>query len=230
MTQVLRKEKKFLLARREFYTLKGQLDRVLHGDPHNGASGYRVRSLYFDSIYDRDFNEKAEGVELRRKLRLRIYSPDSPTALLEMKQKQGELQRKRSLLLPRRDAEALAGGDPRCLLRCTGEQRQFALECYGLMTRLCYRPKAVVEYRRTAYIARENHIRITFDRDIAATESCCSLFSPHLLMAPVLDPSAVVLEVKYNGFLLSYIQRLLNAADRPEVSVSKYCRARQSLL
>lgn len=230
MTQVLRKEKKFLLARREFYALKGQLDQVLHGDDHNGPLGYRVRSLYFDSVYDRDFNEKEEGVELRRKIRLRTYSPDSPTALLEIKQKQGDLQLKRSLRLDREDAEEMAGGNYGCLLRCSGDQRQFALECYGLMNRLCYLPKTIVEYQRMAYVARENRIRVTFDQNIVATESSLALFSPKLLMNPVLDPSAVVLEVKYNGFLLSYFQRLLNTVDRSETSVSKYCLARQSRL
>ena len=31
------------------------------------------------------------------------------------------------------------------------------------MHRLCYRPKAVVEYQRRAFIAKENQIRITLD-------------------------------------------------------------------
>ena len=73
----------------------------------------------------------------------------------------------------------------------------------------CYRPKAVVEYRRQAYVARENHIRITLDSQIIATESSFDLFSPSLPMYAVMDPFHMVLEVKYNGFLLSYIKDLL---------------------
>lgn len=46
------------------------------------------------------------------------------------------------------------------------------------------------------------------------------------LQYPVLDPFYVVLEVKYNGFLLSYIKSLINGVDRSELSVSKYCLAR----
>lgn len=228
MNQVLRKEKKFLLPLQEFYNLKNQLDAVLHGDPHNGPLGYCVRSLYFDTIYDGDFKEKVEGLELRRKIRLRCYSPDSEFAMLEMKQKQGDMQKKRSLRVVREDALKLTRGDYSPLLSFQGEQEAFALECYGLMHRQCYRPKAIVEYQRMAYIAKENKIRVTFDSHVTATESCMDLFSPKLLMNPVLDPALVVLEVKYNRFLLSYIQQMLNVVDKSELSVSKYYLARQN--
>lgn len=228
MNQVLRKEKKFLLGRREFYQMKHELDLVLHGDTHNGAFGYRVRSLYFDTIYDRDFYEKVDGVELRRKLRLRCYDPNANFAMLEMKQKQGDTQLKRSLRVGREDAIRLTHGDYSPLLHYSGEQAAFALECYGMMRYRCYLPRTIVEYQRMAYVAKENRIRVTFDHNIVATESCMELFSPNLLMAPVMDPSFVVLEVKYNGFLLSYIKQLLSLADRSETSVSKYYLARQN--
>lgn len=228
IAQVMRKEKKFLLSRWEFYGLKHRLDGVLHGDPHNGPEGYRVRSLYFDSIHDRDYFEKLSGLELRRKLRLRCYDPTGDFAMLEMKQKQGDTQKKRSLRLAREDAQRLCQGDFRPLLGYGGEQEAFAMECYGMATRLCYRPCTIVEYQRMAYIGKENRIRITLDHNIVATESCMDLFAPDLAMNPVLDPSLAVLEVKYNNFLLSYFQRLLNVVDRPEVSVSKYYLARQN--
>ena len=40
----------------------------------------------------------------------------------------------------------------------------------------------------------------------------------------------MVLEVKYNGFLLSYLRDLLNEVERSELSVSKYCLARSVCL
>ena len=36
----------------------------------------------------------------------------------------------------------------------------------------------------------------------------------------------MVLEVKYNGFLLSYIKDMLSGAANGELSVSKYCLSR----
>ena len=145
--------------------------------------------------------------------------------MLEMKQKQGSQQQKRSLRMEREDAARLILGDYTPLL---SYEEPFAAECYGLMTMQCYRPKAVVDYKRRAFIAKENKIRVTFDSDIRATEGGFDIFSDRLAMYPVLDPFNAVLEIKFNGFLLSYIKDLMELADRSELSVSKYCLARSA--
>ncbi len=194
-------------------------------DPHNGINGYAVRSLYFDTPYDTDFFEKQAGVELRRKLRLRCYDPKQDFAMLEMKQKQGARQLKRSLRVSRRDALSLIDGDYRPLL---DYNNPFAAEVYGLMRTRAYIPRTIVQYNRKAFIAKENKIRVTFDNQIVATESCFDLFSEHLNMNPVLDPYDAVLEVKFNGLLLNYIQSMINCIDKSELSVSKYVLARQN--
>ena len=225
MNQVLREEKKFLISLQEATHISHRLAQVMQEDPHNGMHGYLIRSLYFDSIDDRDYHEKIAGVELRRKLRLRCYDPKADFAMLEMKQKQGANQRKRSLRLPRAEAQRLICGDYSSLL---SHPEPFASECYAVMHHYCYRPKTIVEYNRKAFIAKENKIRITFDSRIISTESCFDLFSPRLNMNPVLDPYDVVLEVKYNGFLLGYLRELINSTDRGELSVSKYVLARQN--
>ena len=223
MNEVLRQEKKFAINIADGVVLGGRLGAAMHADAHNGPQGYEIRSLYFDTPDDQDFVDKVDGLELRRKIRLRTYSPQSDFAVLEMKQKEGAYQRKRSLRLRREDAERLCRGDYQPL---TAYEDPFAAECYGLMHCRCYRPKAVVEYRRQAFVARENHIRITLDSRIIATESSFDIFSEHLPMYAVMDPFQMVLEVKYNGFLLSYLKDLLDMVERSELSVSKYCLAR----
>ena len=100
------------------------------------------RSLYFDTLDDQDFADKVDGLELRRKIRLRIYSPSASFAMLEMKQKEGAYQRKRSLRLNREDAERLCRGDYRPL---QAYDDPFAASAMVLYCR-CYRPKAMVEY------------------------------------------------------------------------------------
>ena len=164
-------------------------------------------------------------MELRRKLRLRLYDPRGDFAMLEMKQKQGMYQKKRSLRLAREDAQRVARGDYTPLAESTDP---FAQECYAVLQCHTYRPKTVVEYRRKAFIAKENRIRITLDHQIAASESHLDPFDPALVLNPVLDPWLAVLEVKYNGFLLSYIREIINSCNRSELSVSKYCFARSA--
>lgn len=223
MRNVSRKEKKFLVDMASAKQLEGLLSQVVPGDLHNGSHGYPVRSLYFDTLHDRDFAEKLFGTDPRRKVRLRVYDPTADFALLELKQKQGENQRKRSLPLMRAEARRLIEGDFDGLL---DRPEPFAAEIHALMSINGYRPKAIVEYDRTAFIAKENKTRVTFDRNIRATELNQGLFDPKLPLYPVFDPFNVVLEVKFDGFLLSYVRSVLNMVDKSELSVSKYCLAR----
>lgn len=225
MREVLRNERKFMIGCVEFAKKSHELRQLLHQDPHNGPHGYLIRSLYFDTEYDSDFFDKEYGMEVRKKLRLRIYDPQSESAVLEMKQKQGERQLKRSLRLRREDALRLIDGDYSPLL---SYPEAFAAEVYVLMNSRLYRPRTIVQYQRLAFAAKENDIRITFDHQISATQSSFDLFSQNLPLNPVMERDRVVLEVKYNGFLLSYIQRMLDSIDKSEQSVSKYCMARQA--
>lgn len=159
--------------------------------PHNRGDGYPIRFLYFDSLEDRDFQEKVDGVALRRKIRLRCYGPDSDFALLEVKQKEADLQKKRSLRLSREAAVRLTQGDYGVLLSL---QEPLAQECCAVMNIHGYQPRSVVEYGRRAFIARENKIRVTFDHHITGMESCVDIFDGALPQYP--DTSLVVLEVK----------------------------------
>lgn len=223
MNEVLRQERKFLINLKDYHRVSHDLRAVMMEDKHNRGDGYNIRSLYFDSIDDRDYEEKEDGVEVRRKIRLRCYGPDQDFAVLEMKQKQGANQKKRSLRVTRADAITLIGGRYSVLLQYPDS---FAGECFGVMNMHCYRPKAVVEYKRRAFIAKENNIRVTFDHHIIATEANMNIFDPHLIQYPVMDQEMVVLEVKYNGFLLSYIKNALRTVDGSELSVGKYALSR----
>ena len=227
MNEVLRQENKYLLNSIDHMRINNKLKSFLQEDSNNGIDGYKVRSLYFDTINEDDYEEKEAGIELRRKIRLRIYNPSDDTAKLEMKQKQGNAQKKRSLTVSREDAVELTKGNYYPLLKY---EDPFAAELFGYMTMKCYRPKTIVQYNRKAFIARENKTRITLDSHIISTESSYDIFLENLPMNPVLDEYNSVLEVKFNGFLLSYIKDILNLADRSPLAVSKYCLARKSTL
>jgi len=123
-------------------------------------------------------------------------------------------------------AQRVIAGDYSVLLQLESD---FADECYSIMTMRCYRPKTVVSYTRKVFVANENEIRITFDHHIKGTEANFDIFSPQLIENPIFDPYKVVLEVKYNGFLLSYIKDIIQTKNESERAVSKYCFGRQLL-
>lgn len=223
MLNILRQEEKYPLNFQEAIQFQHLFSQLLMPDPYSQNGSYMVRSLYFDTVDDRDFFDKLTEQNLRHKIRLRIYSPEDGTAKLEMKQKSGIYQRKRSLTVSREDALALIDGQYAVLLNYPEE---FAAELYCLMNSECYRPKSIVEYQRQAFMARENNIRLTFDSGISATESSFDLFSPNLPLYPVYDLDKVTFEVKYDGFMLSYIKEIISSVDRRSLSSSKYCLSR----
>ena len=221
--EVLRQERKFDLNLTEAAGCEQALRHYMRPDPHNGSQGYLVRSLYFDTYLNRDFWDKSGGYPQRKKLRLRSYSPRDGFALLEMKQKDGAQQRKRSLRVSREEAEQLIQGRYSLLLDLDDP---FAAECHSLLETLFYRPKVLIEYRRTAYLLPTNSIRITFDREIRAQTGHLDLFADPFLGAPVFPGFHTILEVKYNHFLPSYIRDALRYVDASECSASKYGMSR----
>ena len=223
MTEVLRQEKKYLIDIKQYYQLSRRFSNLLMEDKHSSGDGYVIRSLYFDQLDDNDFEEKIEGLEVRKKIRLRNYGENPQSAKLEMKQKQGTMQKKRSLTLDKEQSRRLVSGDYSVLLESSSS---FAGECFGLMHMQCYRPKAVVTYMRKVFIAKENEIRITFDHHIKGSEVNFNIFSNDLVVNSIFDPFLVVMEVKFNGFLLSYIKDIINEVNASELSVSKYCLSR----
>ena len=116
-----------------------------------------------------------------------------------MKQKQGSNQLKRSLTISREHAEELMKGHYEVLLEYSDP---FATECYGVLKTNCYIPKVIVEYKRMAFVFKENDTRITFDSNISASKLTGRFLEEYAGCFPVIHPGCVVMEVKYNNFPL----------------------------
>ncbi|MGI6176691.1 MAG: polyphosphate polymerase domain-containing protein [Christensenellales bacterium] len=220
---VARKEIKYLLDTKTAFSLQRKLGLILPVDRQATQGGYLVRSLYFDTLYDKDYYDKIDGLEMRRKIRLRIYSPEDTTAKLEVKEKWGGDQWKRSATISKEDARRLIAGDYHALRQ--KNLSPFLRTVLLKMETEVYLPKTIVEFRRLAFIGQTNNTRITFDSQLKAIESNFDLFSRNLSFYPILYP--MILEVKYNHFLLSSIKQLLNLADQVPVATSKYALGRQ---
>lgn len=221
---VVRTEKKYSISSYQQNTLLHRLAPIMRTDQHSGSGGYRVRSLYFDSIYDNDYFDKISGLEIRKKIRLRIYAPEQTTVKLELKQKQGGAQKKSSLSITKKLAEEIICGQYTGLAELNSD---LALTLYQILETGLYRPKCIVEYHRIAFVEESNDTRITMDSEIGMSPFCDRFFDKQLSFIPVRKEP--VLEVKYNGFLLSNIKQVLDFADAPELAISKYAMSRQAL-
>ena len=223
MIDVSRRELKYLISLERVTELKRHLSSVMQKDAYTNAEGYRVRSLYFDTPFDSDFEQKVDGYDKRQKIRLRVYDPKAETVKLELKEKDGTVQRKCSLLLSREEAERMIAGDYMFLME---RKEPLAHWLYTFLMTKCYRPKCIVEYDRYAFCEKTNDIRVTFDMNLRATEASYDLFCENLVLYPVAAPSEVTMEVKYSGFLFTYIKNIISKTEKMQISNSKYCRAR----
>ncbi|KAF1305075.1 polyphosphate polymerase domain-containing protein [Enterococcus saccharolyticus] len=223
LLDVKRREIKYRISLATALRAQNFLKQVLPADPYNGIHGYMVRSLYFDSIYHDDLEDKLDGIEDRRKIRLRIYSPTDQTVKLELKSKNGEWQQKQSLRLSKSQALRLIACDYEVLKEVP---HSLAEQLFVTMSREAYQPQVIVQYNRYAFMLDTNDIRVTFDQHLVATESSLDLFGEGLNFYPVGYSDDVTLEIKYNHFLLSYVRDLLDQIDKSSLSYSKYVMSR----
>ena len=218
MISVSRRELKYLMNYEDSIRLQGELESLLNLDKHSQNGYYNVRSLYFDSWNNKDFVQKLDGVERRRKIRLRIYDVQQKNAKFEIKEKYGAYQKKDSLIVDRTDAQKYMKGEYGGLL---DHDEETAMKLYSLLTLGAYRPAAIVEYERRAYTYSEFNTRITFDRNVRTSETFFDLYSSDIPFVPVYMDQ-VILEVKYNGVLLESVKSILGKYNLNNVSVSKY--------
>jgi len=219
---VYRNEKKYELSPMESLELQKEMQILLEPDPFSKNGFYHVRSLYFDTINHKDYLEKSDGVQNRRKIRLRCYDTEDQTVKFEIKEKKGNYQHKSSLIISREEARAIQEGDYEVLLNYEGE---IALSLYTKLLLGCYRPAALIEYDRRAFIYPEYQTRITFDTNVKTSEMETNLFEEEVAWTPVMG-DRTILEVKYDQYLFHPISKVLEKHHLNQVSFSKYGNGR----
>ena len=219
---VNRREMKYLLTKPQSVLLQQELSKILMPDNYARGGYYRVRSLYFDSLENIDFHEKLCGAQKRKKIRLRIYGADKETVKLELKEKDGAYQKKLSLFVTKEEALALIHRQYHILLERTEETARLF---YVTLTQGAYRPAAIVEYDRRAFVHPEFVTRVTFDEKITHCMAGYEFFRDDLPLMPV-DGDQVILEVKFNGTLVEPVRAVLGKYGLSNLSVSKYVMAR----
>ena len=221
-----RHELKFLLSAEEAEYLAKRLRLAMQPDPHAGPTGrYLIRSLYFDTPFDRAVEEKVSGVEFRDKYRIRIYNYTDKTIKFERKHKNGPLIKKESVSLTRQQCDAVIAGEYGFLLH---KKEPFAKELYAALRTEYWRPKVLVDYEREPFIFPLEDVRVTFDRDVRTGLHCTDLFNPRAVMIPATEyGSGCILEVKYNRYLPAFVRMLIQTDASLHTAASKYLACRQ---
>lgn len=221
-----RYELKFLCTQLQIEMLCSQLDFLMEKDPHSGAGGfYAIRSLYFDDYDNSAMRQKEDGLDERKKYRIRSYLSGMDDCFrLEIKYRNRDKIRKESCELTpeevgrilHREAVETAYDSGRAVLA----QFELARE------RMLLQPAVIVEYDRVPYVYPEGNVRITMDRNICASPDTGEFMKKDLVTVPVLERGFHLLEVKYDEYLPDFIRHALQIVSLNKISFSKYylCR------
>lgn len=215
-----RQELKHGITYIEYMLLKNKLRHVMKLDPNAGPNGkYLIRSCYFDNINDKVLNEKKEGYLNRDKYRVRIYGKSVDVVNLERKSKRNNLTFKSKCKTSKEEFEKMRIGDIEWMKE---DERELIRDLYMEMTQYQLKPMTVVDYQREAYIYLYGNVRITFDSKVQSSIRNTDMFNKHLPMVDVLEPTEVILEVKYDEYLPEIIRSMMQGINTRHEAYSKY--------
>ena len=217
-----RHEIKHIISPGDAFAIRTNLSAVASIDPHAAEKGfYLIRSLYFDDPLDTALREKLDGVNERRKFRIRYYNDDLSYIMLECKMKRDGVGAKPQQRLTLEEVQRLLFGDTSWLIT-SGKPLLAMLYTEMKLRRLA--PRIVVEYKRVPIVYAPGNVRVTIDWDIRTGQP--RDFLDHKGLTLPIEEDVTLLEVKWDNYLPTVIRRAAALKSRTPTAFSKYAACR----
>ncbi len=213
-----RQEVKHIISAGDAAMIRSNLSAVARIDPHAEGKGYYlVRSLYFDDPDCSALQDKLDGMNKRRKYRIRYYDNCLNYMVLECKIRQDDMGYKpREVLTPEETRRILRGETT--WMASSGRPLICAL--YADMRTRLLAPKTVVEYKRIPYLYGPGNVRVTVDWAIRAGRPS-GFLKPGEQTFPIGD-HIILLEIKWDQYLPEIIRKATALNSRMPAAFSKY--------
>ena len=223
-------ELKYILTLQQAEKFKNALRAFMRSDENGSDNGrYSLTSLYYDSPDLRCYWEKEYGIRYRRKLRLRRYEngetlTEETPIFVEIKQRIDRVTQKRRAVLPYSDALRLCSD--RQIPDHSAEDRSVIEEIYVFLWQYNLRPVSIVRYDRQAFVGSEYDLglRVTFDTALTFQVHPLHLHEAQQGLS-LLPAHQVVMEIKVNERIPSWLTGLIADHNLRLERVSKYCRS-----
>jgi len=226
-----RYELKFLLTKKKAEVLKYRLSLIMDKDNYslNSNGEYYIRSLYYDDVFNTAYYEKLNGYYEREKYRIRYYNLDDTFITLELKGKKGDVSYKQRSIISKEEYLLINSGD---YDKIDVGNRELLREFIDAVKFKNLKPSIIVDYTRIAYTYPYEDVRITFDEDVMSGKYNYDLLSNDIDFYSVLDNDNVILEVKYNNKLPSFLNDVIKTVPMVRIAVSKFalCTERKYLV
>jgi len=219
--QLNRQEFKYYIAEEELESLRFSLKQCMELD--NNTVGplntYTITSIYFDTPFEEDFEEKVDGIKSREKFRIRIYNNNYDLIKFESKKRVETVIKKTSAVISKEDTYKICNADFSPL---RDSENEFLKISYAKLIAQGYRPIVVVEYDREAYFLPYGNIRITFDKNLRTYNSDIDFLNLKNPSIPVFQNGLQILEVKHSIPLPSHLKLMLSKITATRNSISKF--------
>lgn len=221
-----RNEIKFVINKDSAEILKNKLSLLMDVDSNSSLddNSYLIRSLYFDDLYSNAYYEKIDGIEYRKKYRIRIYNNDVSFIRLECKYKHENKTSKDQILIDKSICDRIINGNIEEIDYSGNKLLTKFIADYRIKN---LKPSIIVDYKRLAYTYPISDVRVTFDSKIRSGRYNYNLYDDDLTTYKVLDDNQVVLEVKFNEILPEQIAIVLSTVPMIRQAFSKFavCRS-----
>jgi VTC domain. len=229
-----RHELKFLCTQLQIELLEGQLECLMEKDRHSGSAGfYTVRSLYFDDYDNRAVKQKQDGLDCRKKYRIRSYLQGMDEVFhLEIKHRVKDRIRKESCTLEPEEVRKILAAEPVAYGTDDTAESSVRNRFAAARERMLLQPAVIVEYDRIPYVYPEGNVRITIDRNICGSPETGKFLERDIMEVPVLERGYHLLEIKYDEYLPDVIRQSIQVVSLDRISFSKYylCRLAENPL
>jgi len=223
--KIERKELKYYIPHNEYVILSNFLRKIMRQDIHNkyGKKGYLVRSLYFDTLDNKSFEDKMAGIEERAKYRLRTYGANYKWVKFEIKSKRNNSVLKETAMISSEDAAEIQNMNYEVMLKYNNP---ILNKAYLEFKKTPYHPVVMTDYFREAFTYDINKIRIVFDKFLKSTSLQLDLFDIDPFPTQKLKKGLVIMEIKYNNFIPGFLKQILQIPCFERSAISKYCIGR----
>lgn len=224
----LRHEIKLLLSYAEYLDLSRKLKLVTTPDSNGGKNNeYFIRSLYFDDNFNSAYTTKIDGLNDRKKYRIRIYDVSDRVIKFECKIKHRDRIQKTSFSITLEQYNMVMNNDLEFLKEV---DHPLAMEVYMLSRTAGFKPSVVVDYTREAYLHPLSNTRLTFDKHLRTGIDTFDIFNKNMNTYPVFPNDSVIFEIKYNEYIPRHIVDIITSCRGVKMSLSKYCMCKDKFL
>ena len=191
-----------------------------------GSKGYFVRSLYFDNSNYDNFYEKVDGMQVRKKFRLRTYDKsfnNNSNFYLEMKGRKLDRIIKKRTSFKMNYLKYFQSLTKLNELYFKNKHNELIESFLFDHNRKKINPRILVDYLRKPLVNKYGlYFRLTFDSNLTVSKSRSLYENNNFNNNKKYKPGTTILEVKFERSMPAWFHRVIQTFNLRRQSISKY--------